>query len=443
MKIAFEEWLDTQPCSEDARGCFEEAFLCYRINAYRAALLFSYMGFMSIVRDRVLVATSPLGFPVGKLEALKQRLRTETSWDEAAFEAVEVQQPTPLFNLTDDLRRQVRYWRDRRNDCAHTKSQIIDSSHVESQWAFLRSRLAVFVVVGSKDELMTRILDHYDPTLTAAGRPANQLVVELGTAILPTGYPTFCEELSGKFAQADRSNTAALLGWPTQDELAFFETCLRVGTPRLQSEVGTHLIKSETRLLHFLVRYPHHVGLLTGHPQVVRKLWKTKLADSAAGNFFPLVAALVRNGMLPNDEMQECFRTLLTAEHGYAPNSDDCLTLNAHGFLSILEDVACVKMDRFGWGNSNYELVQLLLAKAKISARLAEAIYDAFRGAPNPRVLKRHLNEYFAAHSEKRKEYSEAISVRHSPPVYPSELPALAAERAEGQAGAPPDHSGA
>ena len=65
MKIPFEEWILSQEVSNDAKNLINEAIICYKADAYRAALLFSYLCFQTIVRDRMLNAHKPDNIPDG------------------------------------------------------------------------------------------------------------------------------------------------------------------------------------------------------------------------------------------------------------------------------------------------------------------------------------------------------------------------------------------
>lgn len=83
-----------------------------------------------------------------------KNLRKEEKWDEEVNECVKKNDPNKvIFNISDDLRNQYLYWKNRRNDCAHFKKNIIDYFHVESFWLFLQSNLVKFAVNGSKEQL--------------------------------------------------------------------------------------------------------------------------------------------------------------------------------------------------------------------------------------------------------------------------------------------------
>ena len=63
------------------------------------------------------------------------------AWDSSAFDATQQQKPAPIFVVPDDLRRQVEFWKDRRNDCAHSKDNKITPAYVEALHAFIESNL--------------------------------------------------------------------------------------------------------------------------------------------------------------------------------------------------------------------------------------------------------------------------------------------------------------
>lgn len=55
------------------------------------------------------------------------------------------------FLISNHLLNDLDYFRRGRNDCAHTKENIIDYSHVEAFWNFLKSYLPKFIINGGKE----------------------------------------------------------------------------------------------------------------------------------------------------------------------------------------------------------------------------------------------------------------------------------------------------
>jgi hypothetical protein len=127
VRLPIEVWLETQEFNENAKSLIKEAITCYKASAYRAALLFSYLGFQLILRDRILRSERPGNIHERAWETIKRNLRKEEAWDTEVNECIKKNDENKrIFIITEDLRQQAIYWKNRRNDCAHSKPNIID-----------------------------------------------------------------------------------------------------------------------------------------------------------------------------------------------------------------------------------------------------------------------------------------------------------------------------
>jgi hypothetical protein len=145
MKLQLEQWLDDQTLSSESRSCYEESFICYKVAAYKAALLFGYLGFLTTIRDRILQSRSPQGIPEDRWTKIQKDVSNHALWDAATFDATQHKNPAPIFAIDQELRDQVKFWKDRRNDCAHSKQNQIIAAHCEAFYAFVRSTLNRFI----------------------------------------------------------------------------------------------------------------------------------------------------------------------------------------------------------------------------------------------------------------------------------------------------------
>ena len=232
MILALEKWLEGQKLSIEANSCFHESFVCYRAGANKAALLFSYVGFMNVIRDRILASPCPAGVPPGQWANIQTNMRRVETWDSSAFDATQQQKPAPIFAVPDDLRRQIAFWKDRRNDCAHSKDNKISPAYVEALHAFIESNLNKFAVNGSRTEMKRRIQEYYDPSITPPNSNIEPIVRDIPNAILQDEFQGFLTDLSEDF-DATRDSVAKMLGTVSVNKLHFLNSAFQYGTPVL------------------------------------------------------------------------------------------------------------------------------------------------------------------------------------------------------------------
>lgn len=197
MQLPIETWMGTAHLSLESSTALREAVVCYKGGGYRAGLLFSYLAFSLTLRNRILhVQGNPPGFAPGEWTSMRNDLMSEDKWDKRVFDAVQtIKSGKIVFSVSDDLRQQVKYWKDRRNDCAHFKDNEICSSHVEALWTFLRSNLGKFVPVGSEESVLQRIVTHFDPNITPPGLDPMPIVRDIPCSVESSDFSNFLTEL--------------------------------------------------------------------------------------------------------------------------------------------------------------------------------------------------------------------------------------------------------
>ncbi len=228
MQLIIEQWLVEADLPQEATIAFNEAVRCYKAGAYRAALLFSYLGWGLSLRIRILTAHSPAGITPNLWAGIGARLRNEDKWDDEVFECTQRSTPAPIFEVSDDLRRQVRFWRDRRNDCAHFKVNEIGGSYVEAFWQFFRSNFPKFVPRGSQAALIEKILRFFDPNQTPPGSDINSIVALIASSIEASNLVIFFEEVVGGLT----ITVGAASLRRARDLSIFFEGILRLNNPQ-------------------------------------------------------------------------------------------------------------------------------------------------------------------------------------------------------------------
>jgi len=425
MILALEKWLEGQKHSLEANSCFQESFVCFRAGANKAALLFAYLGFMNVIRDRILASPCPTGISLSQWTNIQTNMRRAETWDSAAFDATQQQRPAPVFVVTEDLRRQTAFWKDRRNDCAHSKDNKITPAYVEALHAFIESNLNKFAVNGSRTEMTRRIQEYYDASITPPGTDIEPIIDDIPHAVLHDEFSPFFADLSQQF-DAARNPVQSMLGTVSPNKLNFLNAILQHGITALVTACTDFLLADDHMLLAFLRVYPDKAILLNGHPEKVRKLWHDYLFTGAE-NDFPVIASTLRHRLIPPEQNDECMRHLVTTGTAAVPNDIDSRTMEENGFYRQLEDVMVNThlFSQFEWANKCKFLVVKYIAEHPLSVELARKIYRYYDLENHPWDMASHLNDLFRTNSSKRGEYI-AISLAHPDIGCPRHIPSLA-----------------
>ncbi len=405
MNLPLQNWLNTQKISKETSSSFEESFISFKVGAYKASLLFAYLGFMNVIRDRIIAASPPTGIAANHWIAIQTNAKNPDSWEKAVFDTIQQKNPTPIFVIPDDIRDQVKYWKDRRNDCAHSKQNKIIAAYVESLYAFIESNLGKFAVNGSRPEMIKRILDYFNPSLTSPNELLTPIIHDLPHAIMIADYPSFITEA---ITELENSQNQSLMsfGLGNPDVIKFIGGCFQDGTDELREACKIILLSNDVLLTNFLRQNPDKVYILQSEPQKVRLIWHDHLF-SRAYNDVPLFCSLIRASLIPQDQMEESIALAVRAGMPNRPTDIDLQTLIQHGYYATLEKAIVEQgfLDNFDWANSNKGLVAKYLSENQISRGVANAIYHAFNGQHFAWHLAEHLNHFFSQRPDKKLEY--------------------------------------
>ena len=333
-------------------------------------------------------------------------MSNDDKWDAEVFDATQVQNPGSIFGVSDDLRAQVRYWKDRRNDCAHSKRNAITAAHVEALWAFLRSNLDKFQVGGSTEDLVARIRAHFDPNLTPPSAPCDDLARAIDTTVPLGRRAGFFESVGDLFKRAIGTSHY----W-VADASRFFESVLRVGSLEVVSEARGFLLANEEALFAMLLAYPQHSHILQGAPEATRKLWRTGLC-SRGSDSTALYASLVRNDLIPHGDLAEAHSHMVDSAFLPPPqNALDFDALNRSGYFAVFRKRAFVdqQIDRFVWGNPNAALAAYYLAAFPIDDEIAGALVSVFYSTPYPNTARDALFALLSGTPAKHSELAAAV----------------------------------
>ncbi|RLJ69325.1 hypothetical protein [Pedobacter alluvionis] len=355
MKLKFETWIEKNHYSDNALALFKSSIECYKAQVYPASLLMGYLGFVVVLKDRIMEAEMPSGFPQQLwIDAIRE-LQNEDLWEAAAFNAVMRQEISqgpkagpPFFPINDSLRNQIRYWKDRRNDCAHNKDNEINISHVDGLWAFLESNLQKITIEGGKATLLNKFKRHYDRSYTSATQDVTPLIMEISNAVSKGELPDFWKELFDAITDL----------FDYTIEISLIKKIFKLNSSILTDSLIAYIKTDNGLTKGFLNKEPHFFQHLGFSKEETRNFWQKKLNNMSNG--LAVFASMLRNNLIPQDDINEACQRMVFYER-YPENNDDHNVLEVHGFGEALFEHLFVTHSKAQWSywkfmNSNVRL---------------------------------------------------------------------------------------
>lgn len=425
MKHHFETWVETSHISVDSKHLLNNSIICYKAGSYTAALLLGYLGFLIILKDRVMRGSKPALYPQAVWDKMLKLLQNEDRWEETIFSAVmqqekldaaKVRTMDPVFVINDNLRTQIRYWKDRRNDCAHHKDNRIVMGHVEAFWTFLQSNLQKITLAGGRATLVNKLARHYDTRYTPAGTDVLPILREIKESIEKIEMDSFWDE----------AFEAVESIFDYSDEIDFIDGVLRLKDDEIGESLINYLQKNEKILMAYINERPAVLASLGYDAQEMRNFWNTKLAPMQ--NAMGVYASMLRNNLIPSGEIASANR-LLGNLYKYVDNIEDHLILQHHGFGEVIYHnlfVAKNAEDYQYWKfmNKHSEFYTTYVSYYPLKDEVVTILSTELAKTNwNPQFLQNSINHLFKNHGEKKKEFKDkAIALGLTLPAPITEL---------------------
>ncbi len=318
---------------------------CYKAEAPEAALLMSYLGFLTILKNRIARSNKPAVLEQGFWDKLLKDIRHEDKWESNVFDATQM---TPKFNqqtkakirdavfaVSDNVREQIKYWKNRRNDCAHSKDNEITLAYVEMFWSFLMSNLPKITVEGGMASLILQIGRYFDSNQVPSGKSLSDLVKAIADSVEKAELADFWPAV----LEAIDNNT---FDWGYEHRVAFILEILKHTSASIKESAIEYLKNNEDIRNATIQLDPMVIQLLNWTPPEIRNFWKTKLG--AFNNPLRVLASMLRNELIPHAEHAEAIK-LFAAPLKYTTNNDDHTTLAYYGFGNELHQIIFVNND--------------------------------------------------------------------------------------------------
>jgi len=362
MKIFFENWLEEKEnnFSSSVKEIFADAIRCYKNGIYKPALMLSYIAFMNVLKERIMLAEKPESFPLSEWKRLRENDLVSENMENIVFTATQ-NKKNIIFCISDDLRKQIEYWKYRRNDCAHYKENIIDSYHVEAFWAFLKSNLPKITIEGGMQSLLNKLKKHYDISYTPVDKDVTYLVKEIENAVLNTELNDFwkyCIDFFGskEFCYINIS-----------DEIFnFFEKIMSKTNENIQKSLLLYLTTNDDYkivLRKYLSKFPNRIIDCNFDDSQIRNFWQEHLYY--CDNFLDIYATMLSKELIPQNEINEANDRLLlivSSKNKYEISSELNYILIKNGFTKAFEN----KYFNNNFFSSNFANVKKVNEKASL-----------------------------------------------------------------------------
>ena len=295
--MTIEKWIkENKKLSKNSTVLFDESFLTFKIGAFRASLIFSYLGFFTIIKEIILASKMPNTINQQRWDNILFELKNEDTWEKRVYDEL-VNSSSPIFNINESIRQQVKYWKDRRNDCAHFKQNEINHNHTELFWSFIKSNLLKITIEGGKENLIKKFEIHFDLTQTPVDKEYSNLIYEIENSVENS-------ELNDFFIRLSQIDDFLM----TEKHYEIYSEIFRLVKNEIIIEDLIKYLKASKTDLKLIIKYPHLINLMDYSATEIRKIWKVRTKNDHY--IFYVYANLLQNKLIPNGEINEAIKTL-------------------------------------------------------------------------------------------------------------------------------------
>lgn len=381
------------------RDILNDAIRCYRNGIARPALMLSYIAFIQAVRDNLLKSDMPKGFNEPRWKACMSKLRQENAWDEQVISCIKCRDKPSYFELTDSLRDDVCYWRNRRNDCAHYKDSEITLSHVAAFWVFIMDNYNKFTPIGSLMQSVNDYKRHYNVSITPKGTSTEVIFKRLCLAIkTEDDLLLFLKETDSCMEYEEQ---AQLLHDLLMDE-------------RHKSKVISLLTVKLKRVKMYLALKPADVSVVLGNNlEMTRKFWyEDFMLFASCANVY---VEMLRAKMIPQGEIKESLDMFLKHEYKRSAfrvdSQEDFNVLKENGIYDIFIEEYLSK--EFVCDNPREKCYKTdfyisLIQRGGITDKLIKALSESIKGT-FPYTLTNRLKDEIFNDGKSKKQYYDFI----------------------------------
>lgn len=412
MNLPFEKWAVSQAFSPNVHGIFEEAITCYKSGAFRASLLFSYLGLLTQLKEYVLKAEKPENIEQGQWDRIRKNLTNDDDWERAIGNIIN-RKDDPILNIKSGIKRDLAYWKDRRNDCAHQKDNKIEYFHTEAIWAFIMSKLSQINIEGGTKHLIQRFKDHYNTNRTAPGTSLEPLINEIDHIVETQEIRSFLDKLENELFK----NYQIYFYGSADPKTKWYESIIEYGSEQVVHKIIEKIKSNERLLTQFILCNPHRISSFELSPEQIRELWNSKIQYSPyQEEAFAIYVHLLRSHVIPKDQLNEANQRMfdLWDQSGfreYGLTDEKFGTLAANGFLETVHYAVfeSTTSNKFKWYNKKADLIGYYIELSPMSDLVVKKICEIFDKSYTPDWLFDNLVHVFKENPGKYQEFLRLV----------------------------------
>ena len=383
--------------SDDELGLFKDSIRCFHASIYRPAYIMAYQAMMIYFRRLIQGAKMPTGYDATKWNVMQLNLAKDKDWEEEVNNAIRKQPKPkatppeiPILVMTDALRKDFDFWRNRRNDCAHYKEYEINDSHVLAFYSFLTQYLMKISVEGGMNTLLNEFKDACDPTKTSPKASLQPLVDKILSMVNP-------EEMNDFFAYLDGAMGYRFNGRYEQTMAGI----IKGGNEDLKG-YAVAFVRSDNHVRKDLInRFPDLVGHLVEKNEA-REYWMKHLYSCR--NRVAVLARMMMVGLIDPSEQDEAIRKVI--DYSFDNNEgmgevldEEIQVLKAAGFFKALKEEYLngdyTSRNALNCGKNKYDFFYGYVAHLPVDKEFVEMMVDIFSRTDYPYVWSNILKEHF------------------------------------------------
>lgn len=387
MKLKFEKFIEIRNFSPEAKALFQEAITCYKFSAYRASLIMAYLGFMQLIKDKLIISNPANGYDIDRWRGdVLYKIKKEECWDKEVFEILIRTKGNPIFSINEGLKTQLYYWKDRRNDCAHFKKNNISQCHVEAFLEFIESNIDKFIMLEGVEFLIEQFKNFF--TEYYQEKDLDALISKIFVIFNEEMFEEFLEKIYDLFTEETYESKLDTFfnivgGIPEELNILFSELVLRTDNYESFKQLLHRKIRHNKYFYIQLCNFNTKIYTLIPPSEEIKEIFY----NNEEGNYYCLLFKYVIND-IPKQLREKAYNKFLK-NLSYSIEKD--LEVNSYMY-NLLELKNHIFLDQFinnfEWANKNKSIILKLFELLKQDEDMVLKLKKIFSYEYHPFELK-------------------------------------------------------